>query len=76
MCYVWKYFINLQNKRTSNGFGMNPLSYSDIHAYFCLIQVQPEEWELETILKLDSIAMDQFAKDIEKQNKTKAPKKK
>jgi len=69
MIYVWKSFISLHNKRTSNGFGMNPLSYSDMYAYFQLMQMQPEEWEIDTILKLDSVALEHFAKETEKEQK-------
>ena len=69
MYFVWKYFINLHNKRTSNGFGMNPISYSEIYSYFQLMQYQPEEWEIECILKLDSVALEHFSKEQEKEQK-------
>lgn len=72
MRYIWKYFIDLHNKRTSNGFGMNPLVYSDIYSYFKLIKVQPEEYELELITQLDRIALDAYRVQAEQENKKNA----
>lgn len=69
MQFVYKWFVDLNNKRTSNGFGINPIQYSEILAYFTLIEVQPEDWEVEMISKLDSIALEIYAKEAERQNK-------
>ncbi len=69
MVFVWKYFINLHNKRTASGFSVNPISYSDMYGYFALMQIQPEEWEIDTILKLDSIVMEKYNKEAEEANK-------
>lgn len=75
MVFVWKYFIELSNSRTSSGFGINPISYADMHGYFSLIGYQPEEWEINTIKKLDSIMLDEFHKTQEKNNKKSKSKK-
>lgn len=69
MQFVYRWFVDLHNKRTSNGFGINPIQYSEILAYFTLIEVKPEEWEIEMISKLDGVALEMYAKEAEKQNK-------
>ena len=77
MSYVWLYFIELHNSRTTSGFGINPISYADMYAYFRLIDVNPFEWEVRTIKKLDNIAIECYNEEAEKQqNKAKAKSKK
>lgn len=68
--HIWGWFIELNNARSSNGFGVNPLSYSEIWSYFNLMQVSPDEWEVKLIKALDNIALEQISKDMkEKSNK-------
>lgn len=69
MMQVWKFFIDLHNARSSNGFGVNPISYSDMYGYFKLIGIQPDDWEVETIRRLDIIALDAFAEQAKKEQK-------
>lgn len=58
LVYLWNIFNNLDHTRTIGGMaGYNPLQFSEIKAYFELIQVMPFEWELTTLLKLDRIAL-------------------
>lgn len=65
-CYqVWKWFIDLHNARSSNGFGVNPISYTEIYSYFSLINIEPEEWEIDLIKKFDSEALKAFSKQAE-----------
>jgi hypothetical protein len=53
-CYeCWSWFLNLNESRTSNGFGFNPISYSDIDAFFRLRKIIPEQWEVDLIKRLD-----------------------
>jgi len=75
MIFVWRYFIDLNNSRSSNGFGLNPISYSEMLAYFELIDYKPQEWEIQAIKRLDHIALEQFRKEQEKTSKAKKPKK-
>ncbi len=70
---VWFWFLKLNNRRTSNGFGVNPLQYSEIKAYFELIQYTPLDWEIEMIEKFDSIALSEYEKQAER-NKPKKSK--
>lgn len=69
MVEVWKFFIDLHNARSSNGFGVNPISYSEIYSYFKLIEIQPQEWEIDVIKKLDKVAMEAFAEQSKREQK-------
>lgn len=66
---VWKWFIDLNNSRSSNGYGVNPISYSDIKAYFDLIAVEAEDWELELIKRIDNEALKSYAEEAESERK-------
>lgn len=66
---VWSWFLRLNNRRQSSGFGYNPLSYSEIAAFFDLLEYSPQQWELEVIEVLDSVAMKHFEKEADKQQK-------
>jgi hypothetical protein len=73
----WSWFLRLNSKRTSNGFGMNSISYLEILALFDLINYRPHAWELEMIEAFDSVAMEYFSKQAERSKKTASkPKKK
>lgn len=66
---VWKWFIDLNNSRSSNGFGVNPISYSDIKAYVDLASIDIEEWELQLIKQFDNEALNSYAKEAELERK-------
>lgn len=72
-CYqVWKWFIDLHNTRGSNGFGVNPISYTEIKNYFDLMYIKPEEWEVSLIKQFDNAALSAYAKEAERErNKSK-----
>lgn len=63
---VWHYFLALHSTRTSNGFGANPITFTEMKNYFDLIQVEPEEWEIELIKRFDNAVLDAFEKAAEK----------
>lgn len=66
---VWRWFIDLNNSRSSNGFGVNPISYSDIKSYIDLIGVNIEDWELQLIKQFDNEAMNSYVKEAELERK-------
>lgn len=66
---AWQFFLKLHSKRSSNGFGVNPLSYTEIKAFFDLHQIYPAQYELELIEQFDNVAMEIYAKNQEKQRK-------
>lgn len=47
--------------------GANPISYTEIDAYFNLQQHRPETWEVQAIVKLDDIALDAYAVQAKKE---------
>ena len=51
--YLWTHFVQLHRGRSGSGFGPNPLSWSDIHGYCCVVQTALAEWEVEAIRLLD-----------------------
>lgn len=55
--------------RSGNGFGANPLTYTEILSYFTLMSMFPEEWELDLIKLLDKVALDEYSKETEKKMK-------
>lgn len=76
MKFVWMWFIELHNSRTSSGFGLNPIQYSEIKAYFELKGITPDEWEVQLIKRLDSIAMNHYAEEAKKEEQTQKSKSK
>lgn len=52
--HVWRWFIDLHNARSGNGFGANPINYTEIKSYFDLLSIAPCEWEIDLIRKLDN----------------------
>lgn len=65
--HVWRWFLDLHNTRSSNGFTVNPISYTEIKSYMDLINIEPYEWEIDLIKKFDSEALKAYAKEAERQ---------
>lgn len=55
LAYLWDWFLQLDNARGGNGFGLNPISYSEIQAWAQLTRIKPEPWEIEAIKRVDSV---------------------
>jgi hypothetical protein len=66
---VWRWFIDLNNARSSNGYGVNPISYSDIKSYMDLISIEMHEWELHLLKRIDNEAILSYAKEAEIERK-------
>lgn len=70
--HVWKMFIEMNNARGSNGFGVNPISYTEIYSYCKLHVLDIDEWELDLIKMFDKTVLDIYAEQQEQNaNKTK-----
>lgn len=67
--------MDLSSARTSNGFGMNPISYSEMKNYFELNQIEVHPWEVELIKMFDSAAMQVISDHQEKQRQSQQKKK-
>lgn len=59
----------MHNARSSNGFGINPISYTEIKCYFDLMDIKPDEWEINLIRLFDNEALQAFAKEAEAERK-------
>ena len=69
--YVWKAFIELDGSRSSNGFGVNPIPYSEIYSYSKLNNIEFDEWELIALKKFDSVVLKMYADRAEKERNKK-----
>lgn len=69
---VWSWFLNLNESRTSNGFGFNPVQYSEIDAFFRLKQIQPELWEIDLLKRLDREVLSIYAEKSKQDSKKKS----
>lgn len=52
----WSWFLKLSNRRPQ-GMGVSAISYSEMLAFFELIGVVPEPYEIEVIEAFDRVAM-------------------
>lgn len=46
---------------------VNPISWESMQAYFSLNEIEPEEWELNLIDRLDDVVLEHYAKQQKKQ---------
>jgi len=49
--------------------GLNPLQYSEILAFFTLINIEPSELEVEILKRLDMVCLKAHAEQFEKDSK-------
>lgn len=54
---LWNTFIELHNSRANTGMGPTGISFSDLLAWQQLTGVTLSPWELETILRIDQVAV-------------------
>ncbi len=62
----WIWFIKLSNKRPA-GMGISAIPYSEMLAFFELMGITPEIYEIEVLEAFDRIAMNHYQKQQEKQ---------
>lgn len=55
LAYVWAWFCELERARTGNGFGLNPLSYTEIKAWADLSGSNVEPWEVAVLKRFDAV---------------------
>jgi hypothetical protein len=60
--YLWIAFIRLSARRGSNGFGINPISWSEIDAFVRNSRTALAPWEVEIIEMLDDLFRAEQAK--------------
>lgn len=57
--HVWRWFLEISRRRSGNGFGANPISYTDVLAWSRLTCTQPSALEVEWIMDLDDARLAQ-----------------
>lgn len=62
--------MDLHSTRTGNGFGASPITYTEMRNYFDLMEINPDEWELVLLRRLDNTALDTYAKAQEQNSKS------
>lgn len=67
---AWRYFIDLSTSRTA-GMTANPIAFTEMQAYFELMQIEPYDWEIRLIMKFDSIWLEHMHKEQKKKNTNK-----
>ncbi len=51
--HVWAWFLELDEARTSNGMGPNPITFSEIQAWSTLTGNKPRPHEIKMLKRLD-----------------------
>lgn len=51
--HVWYIFLELSGQRTGNGFGPNPIQFSEIQAWQQVTRKRLQPWEIRAILAMD-----------------------
>ena len=60
--HVLQWFMDLHSSRGNNGFGYNPITYTDIAHWASLIGADPQPWEVRAIRLMDSAFLEEAAK--------------
>jgi hypothetical protein len=53
--YLWDYFLEISFSRRNYGWGVTPLSYSEIYAWRKLRGIRLDAWELDTLVRIDAV---------------------
>lgn len=61
--YLWDYFLNMCKRRTSNGYGVNPITNSELRAWAELHNIHLAPWEIEVIDSLESMYLKEANRD-------------
>lgn len=60
--YIWEYFCSMNARRTSNGFGPNPITEEGVEAWARRRGIRLEPWENRLLDALESLFMSLQAK--------------
>lgn len=70
-CWFW--FLSLNSTRSS-GFGVSPITYTELFSYFSLMDIDIAPEEIEIIKMFDSIALEANKKHQEQEQRKKQKK--
>lgn len=62
LLHVWEWFVHLDAARVGGGFAPGPLTFSEIDAYFCLMNIDPVREEISCLLAADRARLETLAK--------------
>lgn len=65
--YLWAWFVELSAARSGNGFGENPIGYTEIAAWAALTGRDLTPWEVSVLRRLDAVTLAAWA-EKSKQN--------
>lgn len=68
---LWKDFRALDSDRTSTGYSPNPIGYEKILAYYKLMKLDIQPWEVEVLKYFDNTLLNCYAEQAEKDRSTK-----
>ena len=66
---IFPIVIDRKQSAILSGFGVNPIPYSEILSLFQLLRYEPQSWELEMIELFDEVAMEEYSKEMKKEQK-------
>ena len=58
--YIWHYFFELNDARTSNGYTMNPISFTELDAWNRLAKKDITTQEISIIKQLDGVFLKHY----------------
>jgi hypothetical protein len=59
--HVWSWFLELNAARTGNGYGPNPIAYSEIAAWKELKGASPRAFEVDMLRALDGAYLEAYS---------------
>lgn len=63
LTYLWSIFCRLSSRRTSNGFGINLITYPEIDAFQRVTGFRLMQWEVEMIETIDRLYLAEYARN-------------
>jgi hypothetical protein len=66
LAHVWLMFLDLHAARSSNGFGANPISFSELRAWSDMNELAVTPYEIGALRQLDGAWMAAQAKQAKK----------
>ena len=60
--FIWRDFHELNNDRTSNGYTLNPISYTELDAWSRLTNKAVTAQEIDIIKQLDAVFLNHYQK--------------
>jgi hypothetical protein len=66
---VWHDFLHLSRGRTSNGFGANLLTWTDIAEWQRLTRIDLSPWQVDLLVALDNVWLTEHARQLKSKGK-------